>query len=132
MVYFQNEIITLTYEPDLLLMRTQWHGFAGSKAYRHILGKYLQLVREREVQLWMSDNTDGKAIRQADQDWTAYKWAPQFAAAAQIRRRAVLMPKDVFNQMALDKINSMGREVFTFETEFFESEAEARAWLLQK
>jgi hypothetical protein len=130
MVYFKNDNITITYEEDLRLVRTKWQGFANSEEYRQVLNTYLQLVNEKEVTRWIGDNTDAKAIRPADQEWTVKEWAPKFSDQGKVKRMAVIVSKDIFNKMAIDNILMKGGDIVGFDTHYFDNEAAALAWVM--
>ncbi|ALJ00253.1 STAS/SEC14 domain-containing protein [Rufibacter tibetensis] len=130
MIYFQNEYIIITYDEEPKLVRTQWKGFANSEEYRRILGIYLQLVSEKQVIRWIGDNTNAKAIRPADQEWTAKEWAPQFSKQGDVKRMAVIVSTDIFNKMAIENILMKSSGGVSFDTHFFDNEAAAMDWVM--
>jgi hypothetical protein len=132
MVYFRNDTITIIYDEDQQLVRTKWHGYAGSEEYREILTMYLQLVREKTVVSWIGDNTKAKAIRPADQEWTTKVWAPQFSEAGDVKKLAIIVSKDIFNKMAVETMIMKAEGVIKFDTQYFNSEEEAFAWAVTK
>ncbi|WP_207431245.1 STAS/SEC14 domain-containing protein [Sabulibacter ruber] len=131
MEYYKSDIITITYEEDLQLVRTKWYGFAGSQEYREILGIYLQLAKEHTVTRWIGDNTNARAIRPADQEWTAKEWAPRFSQESGLRKMAVIVATDIFNKMAVENMVMKGSGLIKFDTHFFDNEADAFAWVME-
>ncbi|AKQ45207.1 hypothetical protein TH63_05485 [Rufibacter radiotolerans] len=132
MVYFRNDTITIKYDEENQLVRTQWHGFAGSEEYREILTMYLQLVREKPVTRWIGDNTKAKAIRPADQEWTTKVWAPMFSQEGNVKKLAVIVSKDIFNKMAVENMVMKAEGVIGFDTHYFNDEEEALAWVMEQ
>ncbi|WP_205503327.1 hypothetical protein [Rufibacter psychrotolerans] len=131
MIYYKSDIITISYEEDLQLVRTKWLGFAGTQEYREILGLYLQLAKERTVTRWIGDNTNARAIRPADQEWTAKEWAPRFSQESDLKKMAVLVATDIFNKMAVENMFLKGSGLIKFDTHFFDNEADALAWVME-
>ncbi|MFC6999244.1 hypothetical protein [Rufibacter roseus] len=132
MEYFKSNLITIEYDEDKKLARTKWHGFANSEEYREILGIYLQLVREKDVVRWIGNNTDAKAIRPADQEWTAREWAPVFSREGKVRKMAVVVAKDIFNKMAVENLVARSNDVIKFVTHFFPDEQNAYEWVMSE
>ncbi|GAB2534514.1 STAS/SEC14 domain-containing protein [Rufibacter soli] len=132
MVYFRNDTITIKYDEELQLVRTQWHGYAGSEEYREILTMYLQLVREKPVTRWIGDNTKAKAIRPVDQEWTTKEWAPKFSQEGNVKKLAVIVSKDIFNKMAVENMIMKAEGVIGFDTQYFSNEEQAYAWAMEK
>jgi hypothetical protein len=131
MIYFKNDIITIHYAEDRQLVYTEWHDFAKSEEYRSILNTYLQLVQEKPVRFWIGNNTKAKAIRPADQEWTAKEWALQFAKAGQLRKMAVVVAEDLFNKMAVENMFIKAAGVIPFDTKYFRTVPDAEAWVLE-
>ncbi|GGK71499.1 STAS/SEC14 domain-containing protein [Rufibacter glacialis] len=131
MIYFKNDKIIITYDENLKLVRTQWQDFVNSEEYRQILDIYLQLVTEHPVTRWIGDNTNAKAIRPADQEWTAREWAPEFSRRGQVKRMAVIVATDIFNKMAVENMLMKGGGGVAFDTHFFENETKALAWVME-
>lgn len=132
MEYFKNSSITISYFAEEKLVRTKWHGFVNSKEYRKILGIYLDVVREKNVTRWIGDNTNAKAIRPSDQEWTAREWAPLFSEAGNVYRMAVIVAEDIFNKMAVENIMMKASDSIKFTTRFFSHEEDAYAWVMEE
>ncbi|AMM51956.1 hypothetical protein TH61_13275 [Rufibacter sp. DG15C] len=131
MIYFKNNIITIQYEEARQLVYTEWHDFANSEEYRSVLNIYLQLVQEQPVRFWIGNNTKAKAIRPADQEWTAKEWAPQFAKTGQLRKMAVVVAEDLFNKMAVENMFIKAAGMIPFDTKYFHTVPDAEAWVLE-
>ncbi|WP_066831473.1 STAS/SEC14 domain-containing protein [Rufibacter ruber] len=130
MDYYKSDIISITYEEELKLVRTRWKGFANSDEYRAVLDVYLQVVQEKEVVRWIGDNTNAKAIRPADQEYTALEWAPRFARAGSLKKMAVIVASDIFNKMAVENIIQRSSDTVPFNTHFFDNQEDAFAWVM--
>ncbi|QHL86049.1 hypothetical protein GU926_00755 [Nibribacter ruber] len=131
MIYFEDDIISIQYNEAHELVYTEWRDFANSEEYRSILNLYLQLVQEKSVTRWIGNNTKAKAIRPADQEWTAREWALQFAQAGQVRRMAVVVAEDIFNKMAVENMFIQSAGLIPFDTRYFQNVPDAEAWVLE-
>ncbi|WP_192821243.1 STAS/SEC14 domain-containing protein [Rufibacter sp. LB8] len=131
MEYFKNAHITISYDPARQLVQTRWKGFVNSEEYREILGVYLNLIKVKPVTRWLADNTHAKAIRPADQEWTAQEWVPRFSEAGGVKRMAVILSTDIFNKMAVENIVQKGGMDIAFDTHYFDNEEDALAWVMQ-
>ena len=80
---------------------------------------------------WIGNNTKAKAIRPADQEWTAREWALQFAQAGQVRRMAVVVAEDIFNKMAVENMFIQSAGLIPFDTRYFQNVTDAEAWVLE-
>ena len=131
MIYFENDVISIRYEEERQLVYTEWRDFANSEEYRRILNIYLQLVQEKPVKLWIGNNTKAKAIRPADQEWTAKEWALQFARASRLQKMAVVVAEDLFNKIAVENMLVKGAGQIPFDTRYFQNVPEAEAWVME-
>lgn len=129
--YFKNKIVTIEYDEEKQLVKTKWNGFANSEEYREVLGVYLQLVLEKNVTRWIGNNTDAKAIRPQDQEWTAREWAPIFSKEGNVRKMAVVVAADIFNKMAVENIVTRSNDIIKFATRFFPDEQSAYEWVME-
>ena len=113
----------------LSMIRLSWTGYAPSREYREILEQALSEVEEHEVQRWSADLRDMAAILQQDEHWTVTDWFPRLAAAG-LKRMAILMSSDLFNQMSVERIMGAATPVLGFEVAYFDDMQKAEAWLM--
>ena len=128
MNYFQQPYATIEIEQDKNLLILTWHGFANSEEFREAHNKALSLSRQHNIQRWISNMKDMKAIRQADQDWSVNEWLPQFLAL-NIKKWAIIIADDMFNQMAMSSMMGKMRSHLTYPVEYFQDLNTAKNWV---
>jgi len=85
------------------------------------------LMGEKRIGKVLTDTRTMGAISPEDQDWTIQEWLLR-AFKVNYRRIAVVISKDIFNQMSVEDI--MNRvEGVDFVTKYFPSVEEGKAWL---
>src|SRR5687768_5462677 len=128
MNYFQQPYATIEIEQDKDLLILTWHGFANSEEFREAHNKALSLSRQFNIHRWVSNMKDMKAIRQADQDWAVNEWLPQFLSL-NIRKWAIIIADDMFNQMAMSSMMGKMRPHLTNPVEYFQDLNTAKNWV---
>ena len=63
-----------------------------------------------------------------DQEWVNTDWLPR-AIEAGYRKVAIIVPEDIFSQIAVDDIMEKAREEAPVEDHYFTNLEEAKAWL---
>ncbi|PIY08025.1 MAG: hypothetical protein COZ18_14440 [Flexibacter sp. CG_4_10_14_3_um_filter_32_15] len=112
---------------DVECIHMKWTGFATSDKYRHGMNTGLEKVKEKKVSRWLADMAEMGVITPNDQKWTNEDWFARLLAAG-IRTAAVVMSKDIFNQLAVKKIGEdMTDNSYTMH--FFDDLEEAKKWL---
>jgi hypothetical protein len=129
-IYFQNHVVTITYEPEWELGTAQWQGFLSSAEFREAVTQCLQFLEEYKPLRWLGDNRKMKVIRQADQDWFAAYVLPRIQAST-IRRHATVVSEDIFNKMAVEQIIRRAENPEALFLKEFNSKQMALAWLKQ-
>ena len=127
MIYFQQPYATIEIEQEKDLLVLTWHGFANSEEFREGHTHALALSRQYNVHRWISNMKDMKAIRQADQDWCVNEWLPQFLAL-NIKKWAIIIADDMFNQMAMSSMMGKMRPRLTHPIEYFQDLNTAKNW----
>lgn len=128
--YFQNDVVTITYDENLQLGAAVWNGFLSSTEFREASETCLRLIEEHRPLRWLGDNRKLRAIRQTDQNWFAEQITPRLAASS-LRRNAILISEDFFNRMAVDQIVKRATSLGNMEVMEFDKREEAMAWLLE-
>ncbi len=128
MIFFQNDYISIHYEPENKLAHTRWHQLAPSNEYRKALNKYLHLVKDYPVANWIDDAAFAGKTRPNDQDWTTTEWLPKFANYG-VKQLALLVHDDK-TQRAVELLFKNAPGPVPFEVQFFHDLASARAWTL--
>jgi hypothetical protein len=127
-IYFQNHVVTLTYDDELQLGIAVWDGFLKSQEFRDAVEVCLRMMEEYKPLRWLGDNRKLRAIRAADQDWFVEYAIPRLAAGT-IRRNASIVSEDLFNKMAVEQIIKRAENLGDMLLRDFENEHDARAWL---
>ncbi len=129
-IYFQNQAVTITYEPEWELGTAQWQGFLSSAEFRDAVTKCLHLIEEYKLLRWLGDNRKMKVIRQTDQDWFVANALPRIQAST-IRRHATVVSEDIFNKMAVEQMIKRAENPEALFLKEFDSKQMALAWLKQ-
>jgi hypothetical protein len=129
-VYFRNNYLTLYYHAAESLGHPVWTGFASGEEHRNSVLECVKLIQEKKPQRWLTDNRKMKAVRKADQDWFTTEIIPIMAASS-LRKFAVIISEDIFNQMAVNNIYQQTTRINNFEMKFFDNEVTALTWLKQ-
>ncbi|MHC2993011.1 hypothetical protein OB13_16025 [Pontibacter sp. HJ8] len=128
--YFQNHVVTVTYDAELQLGIATWNGFLSSTELREAAEVCLNLTHERQLLRWLGDNRKLRAIRQADQDWFVAYILPRLVGST-LRRNASVVSEDLFNKMAVEQIIKRAGNLGDMVLKDFESPEEAMVWLKQ-
>ncbi|WP_375563204.1 STAS/SEC14 domain-containing protein [Bernardetia sp. OM2101] len=127
MPLFEEKYLTIHHDQEVECIHMQWTGFATSQKYKQGMNTGLEKVKEKKVIRWLANMVEMGAITPEDQKWTNEDWFPRLLGAG-VRIAAVVMSKDIFNQLAVKKI---GKDMTdnTYTMHFFESLEEAKEWL---
>ncbi len=126
--YFQNHVVTITYDPEWKLGTAVWEGFLSSQEFREAVTMCLRLIEEYKPLRWLGDNRKMKVIRLADQEWFVANALPQLAAST-IRRHATLVSEDIFNKMAVEQIIRRANNLEAMLMKEFDNKLHALAWV---
>lgn len=129
-LYYENDVIRVSYDPDFSLGVGEWKGFASSDEIRQIALRSLEFVNEKGITRWLADRRNMKAIRQQDQQWTAEVFIPKLLESS-LRRMATIVSKDIFNQMAIEQIIRRSGGLGSIALRDFENYKDAMEWLQQ-
>ncbi|WP_210462207.1 MULTISPECIES: STAS/SEC14 domain-containing protein [Rufibacter] len=127
-VYFQNHVVTITFEEELQLGTAVWSGFLNSQEFREAITNCIELIEGRKLLRWLGDNRQMKAIRPVDQEWFVEHIMPRLQQSA-LRRNAVLVSEDFFNRTAVEQIYRRAEGQGEMTTKEFSSKITALAWL---
>ena len=127
MPLFEEKYLIIHHNEDVNCIHMQWSGFASTQKYRHGMDTGVEKVKEKGVSRWLADMADMAVITPDDQKWTNEDWFPRLLDSG-VRTAAVVMSKDVFNQLAVKKI---GEEMTdnSYTMHFFDDLEEAKKWL---
>ncbi len=127
MPLFEEKYLKIHYNEEVNCIHMQWTGFATTEKYKNGMNTGLEKVKEKKVSRWLADMVDMAAISPDDQKWTNEDWFPRLLEAG-VKTSAVVMSKDIFNQLAVKKIGQdMTNNSYTMH--FFDDLEEAKKWL---
>ena len=125
----QDTYVTVTADKEDKLIRLRWSGYAPSTEFRSILGDARMNVGLHGLERWLADLRGMNAILRQDEQWTVNEWFPTLAKTG-LKRMAILMSSDYFNQMSVDRIMQASTPEMPFEVAYFDDAEGALAWLL--
>ncbi|MBK9286366.1 MAG: STAS/SEC14 domain-containing protein [Flavobacteriales bacterium] len=125
----QDAYVTVTADKEDRLIRLKWSGYAPSTEYRGILEDARMNVGLHQLERWLADLRGMNAILRQDEQWTVNEWFPTLAKTG-LKRMAILMSSDYFNQMSVDRIMQASTPEMPFEVAYFDDAEGALAWLL--
>ena len=82
-----------------------------------------------QLERWLADLRGMNAILRQDEQWTVNEWFPTLAKTG-LKRMAILMSSDYFNQMSVDRIMQAATPEMPFAVAYFDDAEGALAWLL--
>ncbi len=126
-LYYDEPWCKIYYLNDLDCVYLDWHGFAEDDQFQEACYASLDLLKEKKLSKMIADNTDARVVSIANQDWLNEVWFPK-AYKEGYRASAIVVSKDLFNEVAVKKIVSeMDGGLFTVH--FFQNLEAAKDWL---
>lgn len=126
-IFFENKVAKVLHNEEKNYGKAVWSGFAHGESYQNVLNSALRLFKEKNISLWMADLRDMEAITEEDQKWANEVWFPQ-AIGGGLKKIAILISKDAFNQMAVEEIMTKV-DAINFSSGYFSDFSEAEKWL---
>jgi hypothetical protein len=120
---------TIDVHPGQRLVRLTWKRPVAGPEYRALLLRLLDVVKDQQLRLWLSDGRKAGPILYADQVWTMQEYTPLVLAAG-LQRIAIVNSKDGLNLLAVDRMVNATPEGAPYEIGFFEDPAIAQLWLM--
>lgn len=111
------------------IVHLEWLTAPTPTELREGLNAGLEAVKKNKVSKWIGDVQHMGAIDPADQQWINTEWFPQLLGAG-IKRMAVIVGNDIFNQMSVEDIMSNVESV-GFVSQYFPDTASATKWLIE-
>lgn len=91
-VYFSRPGVALvTWNPDLRAVCLEPQAWANTRDAQAVVDAIIRALRHHRGSRWLLDGRKMKAIKRADQDWTARNWLPR-ARAAGLKVAAIVQP----------------------------------------
>lgn len=111
------------------LLRLTWKRPIIGDDYRNLLTRVVQIVKERQLQLWLSDGRLAGPILYDDQVWTTNEFMPLVLAAGLVRI-AIVNSQDGLNLLAVDRMVNATPPGAPYNIAFFNDPAIAQLWLM--
>lgn len=127
-VYYEKPHLTICYDGGRNVGKSVWNGFVSGEAYRQSMMACVRLMTEQNVRYWIADDREMKAIRLKDQEWSNAVLMPQLANSS-LKKMALVVSRDMFNQIAIDHIINQAGSTIGFEIRYFKDPKPAEAWL---
>lgn len=127
MVYFETDYLTVHYNEEFNGVLMEWKTFTTSEELKAGLNKGLACINEKKLTKWLADVRELGAISEEDQKWSNEDWFPR-ALQSGIKRMAVIVSDDIFNQMTVEEI-MLKVKAQDFISQYFDSVDKAKKWL---
>lgn len=127
-IYFQNHVVTISYDEELQLGEAVWNGFLNSQEFRVATSACMQIIEEHKPIRWLGDNRKMKAIRPTDQEWFVEHILPRLLHST-VRRNAIVVSEDFFNRAAVDQIHKRAAGKGEMIVKEFDNKILALSWL---
>jgi len=99
-VILDNEHATVWYYPEDKIVHHQFHKFIYGEKFREALTRGAEIVEERGVTKWLSDDRLNSAVPKEDSAWALNNWNQRMRAAGW-KYWAVLYPDKKIGQINL-------------------------------
>jgi hypothetical protein len=120
---------TIDVHPVQRLVRLTWKRAVSGQEYRALLMRLLDVIKDQQLKLWLSDGRKAGPVLYVDQVWTMNEYAPMLRAAG-LERIAIVNSKDGLNLFAVDRMVSSTPPDAPYDIGFFEDPAIAQLWLM--
>ncbi|WP_377470564.1 hypothetical protein [Pontibacter silvestris] len=128
MVHLSSAETTVSHDPELQILHLTSRGNISSSLYRLGLTTALQVTQKENLHYWITDNLEAAYISPTDQDWFNEVIAPALANSTDLKKMALIEPKDVYNRMILEEMIEMFMHTFPFPMQFFNDVPSAIEW----
>lgn len=124
-----NKHILAGWMDDGNIFYYSWKGFVPSAEMKQLLEEVLSNLEIGKSTLMLQDLQHTQAVTTDMQEWFATSWLPR-AAAGGLRKIALLTPKSVFGQMAVNQVKKkFSINNIDIESMLFDDEVKAVQWL---
>lgn len=120
---------TIEVHPVQRLVRLTWKRPISGPEYRVLLMRLLDVVKDQQLKLWLSDGRKAGPILYEDQVWTMKEFTPLVLAAG-LERIAIVNSKDGLNLLAVDRMVNATPSDAPYDIAFFEDPAIGQLWLM--
>ena len=123
-ILYTADNLQISYDPETRIMFCKWVGYQPMKVIQRCGAVIIRLLKERQVEKILNDNTEVNGPWIETADWTANKWFPEIIQAG-LKHFAWVLSTNIFAELsALEAMPASG-VVMTFYSVF-----EAHKWLI--
>ena len=123
----ETPFASLWYYPEERIVHHQIHRFIFGEAFRELLTKGAEVMKENGATRWVSDDRNNGALSTEDKAWADTIWRPM-ALRSGWKTWAIVLPETVVGQMNIRRI-IQAEEVRCLEIQLFTSPDDALAWI---
>ena len=127
--YYESKAVSISWNPEGGFIHVEWKGYATSAEYLEILGKQLDLTKQKRAANILYDLRKLGVVSAENQKYTNEVYFPQVSAAGS-KRAAIVVPEGAFGALSVNSILGKKNEAL-FEAKLFKDTESARQWLTQ-
>jgi hypothetical protein len=121
-----NKYAGIDYDDQNGWVRFSWNPFTPGAEYRQAIQDVIAFATGKRVSKMLNDATHVAITPQLDQQWFAEYW-PAYILKSSLRYLAIILPQEAPGMLSMQKLIRSDQNVL--DTRYFDSEAEASAWL---
>jgi|GEM_PF-616372 hypothetical protein len=129
LILHDDEDATIEVHPAQRLVRLTWKQPCNGEAYRSMLLRLLDVVRETGARLWLSDGRRSGRIMPEDQAWTMAEYTPKVLQAGLVRI-AIVNREDLSDRNVIEQMVDATPKEAPYDIAFFQDPAIAQLWLM--
>ena len=127
MIIYEAPTITIEYNKEKCQIIQRWKGFSTSDVFRTAIMKTSEFAQANNVTSLISDTTEQSVVKPEDVQFAASRMPKN--GIASIKAIAFIMPKNLFAQMSLKRLD---KESHSELLSFFDSYETAQKWIDSK
>lgn len=108
-----------------------FQGFLSTEKFKAIAEELHTLRKTYSSSKQLNNIENMKVLTPEVQQWLNEVWFPK-AKQTGLKYFAFVVPKDVFGKVSMENANKTAKDTFGIEINYFQTEADAKAWLKSK
>ena len=121
----------VTFDKDCRAAIGVFEGFISPTQFQDIANKLHDERQKNYSNKQLNNIHSMKVLSQEIQTWINDIWFPK-AKQTGLKFLAFVVPVDVFGKLSMDAANKQAMDTFNIEIQYFDNEANAKAWLKSK
>lgn len=123
-----ESFLHIDWDEEYDIIYLEWHYYPGSEKYRESLNLAVNLARQKNIKYGIANVKQVTNTEPNDFSWLVDSWFPELLTIP-IRKLAVILPADAFEELVADYLNKWHIAVLPFEIEFFAQPYQAYNWV---